>query len=983
VGARPTFVGRARERAGLQDAAQHAEGGARQVVFIGGEPGVGKSRIVAETAQELDERGSAVLLGTCSDAMGAPYQPFVEPIGVLLSAVVAGDLVLDWTAEERDRKLGSLRTIVGAERPRADDDGEQLFARQLFDVCADVISAAAVVRPLVLVLEDVQWAGDTALRLLRHVVGRTTEARLLILVTQRTTAPDRSAALVSTVAELYRSEGVRRLDIDGLSTEEITEFLVHESGGTPRVARAPAAVLRDLTGGNPFLLQEVWREAASRGGLPAIGDVDLHAPETLLDSVSHRLTGLPAVHRGTVETAAVIGEEVSIALLTAVARHAGSEASAAAVTYAGLEAAAAVGLLESVRGVDCVFGFPHGLARQAVLDLMTDYRRAVENARVAEVLEAEFPAAELWVQRLAHHYAGAQALGYADKAVQYLAAAAAAAETAVAHHEAARLFERAAAIASTPVDRDELRLRAARSYLRSSQFGRARDLNESIAASTHGLQRLRAAVGLEAASWRTGEPGERSVEALTSALAEIDLGDSDPMSIRGIAALGRAQAFTGDRAASASNGARAVALARATGEESLLATALQIGLQLDTAPSELSDKLARATELTELAKKIGELRHLGPASYHRAAICYVQGDPSGFATAHNDLARAARVTGQPFWAWVESCLTYGAAFLRADFAGATRIIADAGELSRSFEHGRETAGPSGLQTYMVRRETGQLDQVRGLISGTEDVTGYWAPGLLALYCELGLRDPAARVLGFLLDRDLPRHQMSATWPIVLSFLADAAIWLSDPVSARRLLPLALPYAGLNLMGGEFLALVGSADRQIGALESLLGRPTADDRFAAALEMDSRMGSPLHLAATQTAIVAHLHRTGRDATRAAEIAGQARALCGRYGLARVGRMLEAIEGAGPGRAPSSQGLTSREAEVLGLLGQGLSNRRIAEALFISENTAANHVRSILMKTGAANRTQAAMFASGHGLLDRQPATVRRSARDGVQ
>ena len=126
-----------------------------------------------------------------------------------------------------------------------------------------------------------------------------------------------------------------------------------------------------------------------------------------------------------------------------------------------------VGLLESARDLDGVVRFPHGLARQAVPDLMTEYQRATENARVAKVLEEQFPAVDLRVQRLAHHYANAQALGYADKAVLYLARAAGAAEVGLAHHEAARLLERAAGIANDAGQRDELRLQAARSYLRA------------------------------------------------------------------------------------------------------------------------------------------------------------------------------------------------------------------------------------------------------------------------------------------------------------------------------------------------------------------------------------------------------------------------------------------------------------------------------------------------------------------------------------
>jgi DNA-binding CsgD family transcriptional regulator len=400
--------------------------------------------------------------------------------------------------------------------------------------------------------------------------------------------------------------------------------------------------------------------------------------------------------------------------------------------------------------------------------------------------------------------------------------------------------------------------------------------------------------------------------------------------------------------------------------------------------------------LSRLSAQVGDLRHLGPASYYRAAIAYIRGDPVGLADAHEDMARTARATGQPFWAWVESCLTFGRHFLRADFAAAQRVLAEAEEIGRAFGPNRETDGPVGLQTFMIRRETGRLDQVRGLVSGEEDPGTVWAPGLLALYCELGLREPARRTLHFLVDRDLGRLQISSTWPAVMSFLCDAAVWLDDVDVAQQLHPLAAEYAGLNLIGGEFLAVMGSADRQLGSLESLLEIDTARDRFAAALEMDARMESPLHIASTLTATVTHLRRAGESSSRAAELAERAKALCAQHSLVRVRRQLDAADQmpqsistrtqeTAARRLTQPSGLTAREAEVLCLLGSGLSNRRIARVLVISENTAANHVRNILMKTGAANRTQAAMYAAAHGLLDPAPISggAGESTPHGVQ
>ena len=176
----------------MADAWDLSAQGARQVVFIGGEAGVGKSRIVAETAGDLHRQQAAVLVGTCASSMGAPYQPFVEPIATLLPAVASGQLAIDAAPDDLDGQLERMRTIAGAHRS-GDPLPERQYTPQLFRAGTDAFLAAARVRPLVLVLEDLHWAGETALQFLKFLVAQTEDARILVLATQRTTPPDRSA----------------------------------------------------------------------------------------------------------------------------------------------------------------------------------------------------------------------------------------------------------------------------------------------------------------------------------------------------------------------------------------------------------------------------------------------------------------------------------------------------------------------------------------------------------------------------------------------------------------------------------------------------------------------------------------------------------------------------------------------------------------------------------------------------------------------
>lgn len=290
------------------------------------------------------------------------------------------------------------------------------------------------------------------------------------------------------------------------------------------------------------------------------------------------------------------------------------------------------------------------------------------------------------------------------------------------------------------------------------------------------------------------------------------------------------------------------------------------------------------------------------------------------------------------------------------------------DLGRTFGE-EETEGLYSVQAYMVRRETGALARVRPLISGEEQPGEHWAPGLLALYTEFGLDRPAARLVRWMLDQEALQDQDSAQWPMVLAFLVEAALMLRDTATAARLRPALAGYAGRNLLAGSFVALFGSADRYLGAVDSLLGRGDPEAWFASALDMDTRMRAPVHQAQTLAALLAHCRRTDAGERRIAELDERVRAIAEPLGLRRV---LAAIEpDAAPAQAGRSRadGLTAREVEVLRLLATGLNNRQIGATLFITENTVANHVRSILAKTGSANRTRAAIYATEQGLSDR--------------
>jgi DNA-binding CsgD family transcriptional regulator/tetratricopeptide (TPR) repeat protein len=934
----------------------------RRAVFIGGEPGVGKTRLAAEAAHALHEAGAAVLWGACYPDLDVPYRPFVTALEQLLRDGEPGDLAP--LLGDSAARLLRLTPLVGRHRPDlaavAPDPHDPRI--ELFDAVRDLLLALTARQPVVLVLEDLHWAAAPTLQLLTHVVQGTARARLLILVTHRTTEPDRTDELTYTIADLYRHDGVSRIDLAGLATEEIAEYLRREAGLAGRAALRSATVLRDQTGGNPFFLHELWRDLRGRGGIETLRAPSFRAPRSVRDTLERRLAALPSEQLEVIELAAVVGEVVDLSVLVAASRHSPD------VTLAAVDGAVGFGVLAPDTVAPGRYRFLHTLVRQAVLDRLPPSRRTREHARVAEALEGRAVDDPWVVAQLAHHYERAHVLGYADQAVTYLVAAAEHAERSVAHEEAAELYGRAAALrASVGPPRHELLFAAARSHTVAGHFAAARRRYEELARSDDPVVALWAAVGHEDASWRPGLHGARSVQLLEAALQRCPDDDRDATVLRARASLGRALSFTGDRDRAEEVGEGALRAARELGDDEVLAHALSATLWRGMVPTLAPVLLARAVELSGLGRRLGADDHLGPAGFYRGVFGYMLGQPDDWAAAHDDQIRAAR-HGQRFFRYVTGCGEYARRFSAGDLEAAAHTVAALDELGSEF--GPDTTeGSFGIQTFMIRRVTGQLEAVRPLLSGAEDPAGHWAPGLLALYTELGFREPAERVLAHLRDRLPAQRANRAQWAGVLAFLVDAVEWLGDRAAAADLRPLAGEYAGLNLIAGQFVAVFGSADRYLGVLDSLLGAPTADAHFEQALAMDRRMGAVTHQVETLTAWSRHGLRVGshRDLERVGRLRAEARVLAERVGHRRALRELVDAAAASDGRGTLPDGLTAREVDVLRLVAAGLSNREIGQRLYISQNTAANHVRSILMKTGASNRTGAAIYAAEHRLL----------------
>ncbi len=943
-------MGRSSELAVFEQAWERVVEGNRQVVFVGGEPGAGKSRLLAEVAGTLVEHDVAVLVGSSIAEAGVPYEPFTQLLDRLLSAGQAGCLAEPLA--DAGPQLRRLSARVDRHLPATDAPADAGGVRRvLFDALTGFLRRLAADRPIALILEDLHWAQLPTLAMLEHVLVGCADVRMLVVATFRTTEPDRSNELISRLAEMHRFDGVRRVDLEGLDTEAITEF-VHRTQQLARpAARTAAVLLRDKTGGNPFFLTELCADLEGRGGIARLSS-DQTVPASIGDAIARRLVGLGAGAQAILEQAAVLGETFDLPALIA-----SSEADLA-VTLAAVDSAQGVGLIRPVAGSDSEFAFVHALTREAVVGRMAASRLRILHARAAEALEGR--ADPEVVPRMANHYLLAHVLGYHEQAWRHAQEAARMAERSLAFEDAAKWYERAALLPELSLaDRARMNLGAAGNHIRAGDFAHARGMYERVSSTNDPLIRLEAAIGYEDASWRPGLADSKAADLLTAALESCELDAEDPRYVRALGSLGRALAFAGESARAREISSLAIDRARLTTDIPVILHALETSLWHGLTPEMCDIQLERSTELAGMAAARRDYEVLGSSSHFRAMAGYQAGRPDDLAASAADMQRSARATGQPFFKFVNACVQGGLAYLRGDFEGAERL-ADVAVTTGNLLGTDSTEGSYGVQMFMIRRETADLERFSGFLDGSESFSGRWVPGLLALYTELGCEPGMTRALNLLLNRNLGDHTDEAQWPMELVFMVDAALALGDREAIHMLHPFIARYEGMNLMSGQFVALFGSADRYLARIAALTGENASAERyFGMALEMDQRMGAVVHAADTLARWALFAAACGH-VDQARHLAEEARTIAVPIGQTRIVNLLAPLQSNGP------DGLTDREVEVLRLLAGGLSNREIGERLYISTNTAANHVRSILLKTGAANRTQAAMYATDHEL-----------------
>jgi DNA-binding CsgD family transcriptional regulator/tetratricopeptide (TPR) repeat protein len=990
--ASPTFVGRLGELELLEAARGRAADGEPAVVLVGGEAGVGKTRLVTELAARCATDGTRVLQGGCVPVGdGAlPYAPIVEALRSLLADVGAGavrELVgPSWP------ELAHLLPALG--EPEAGGPPSQATQARLFELLLSLLGRLSEQTPLVLVVEDLHWADRSTRDLLAFLVRNLRRERLLLVVIYRNDEPGQQR-LGPYLAELDRGGQIVRIELARLDQAETVAQLVGILGAVPAADLVDGVFARSE--GNPFFTEELLEVVRSGSG---------ELPATLRDLLRGRVQTLPDPARQVLAVIAVAGRRISHRLLASVAGLDDRE------LVEALRVAVANHLLVTAPGEDG-YEFRHALLREVVgADLLPGERTRL-HASCAQALtdqpKLDDAAPAVLAGELAVHWDAADELA---RALPARVQAGLTAGRARAFAEAHRHYERALELwelvpeSAWPMGLDQVDLlaRTAEAAAFTGAVERAiRLVGDALDRVDPAVEPVRAAVLLARLGDHRWVAGDEAGALAAFEQAERLLAGKPPSAERARVLAAHAYALL---LSLRSEEARlrceeAITVARAVGARAEEARGLRV---LAGCLGSLGDEeraIALGLEARNIAEEVGDAEtvmstyvivdsSLGLLGRERDALDDAQ---QGYQRARDlglehamgsyvavnvvnsllDLGRwvecerlARELLAGDTWDAFGRHRALGLLLARrGEFAEAREHLHLAQRLSPSFFGGSTWWGPVELALWEGRDDEAGAAVAEGLRWCAErDPDGTLLQRTSRWYA-LALRLEADRV-----ERAAARRAPEEV---------AAARRRAAPVltTLDRLAAAPTPQARSPWIIGQLLLSRAEQSR-------LEGR-SDPERWQAATAAWERLEHPFEAAYARyrqaEALLAGgaFHKQAETVLRAAHqtaVTLGAKPLRREIGLlAQRGRLhlQEPVDAATEPKAPpspaASLGLTRRETEVLVLVAAGRTNRQIGQALFITPKTASVHVSRILAKLGVAGRGEAAAIAHRLG-LDKQ-------------
>jgi len=436
------FVGRQPEMAGLTSALEDTLSGRGRLVMLVGEPGIGKTRTAQELVSHALGRGAQVYWGRCYDESGAPpYWPWVQAIRDYVQQAAPDRLQAEMgpgAADIAGIVSGIDAKLPGLPPPPALEPEQARF--RLFDSITTFFKNSAQSQPLVLVLDDLHWADEPSLLLLRFMAQQLQDSCILIVGCYRDVELSRQHPLSDTLAQLSREQGFQRHLLRGLSREETGQLVEAAAGirpGPPVVDTVYAH-----TDGNPYFMTELVRLLVSQGeleGAGARGSDGLRIPEGVREVIGQRLNRLSEQCNQVLSTASAIGREFRLDQLDPLIEGLSEDQ-----LLEALEEALEARLIEEMPQAPGRYQFAHRLAQETLIQELSLTRRVRLHARIAVMLEELYGVdTDAHAAELAYHFAQAETVTGTDKLVRYSLLAGEQALAAYGYEEALVLFQRA------------------------------------------------------------------------------------------------------------------------------------------------------------------------------------------------------------------------------------------------------------------------------------------------------------------------------------------------------------------------------------------------------------------------------------------------------------------------------------------------------------------------------------------------------------
>ncbi|RSS86980.1 helix-turn-helix transcriptional regulator [Streptomyces sp. WAC02707] len=1011
----PVFVGRAGELATLNEALDGAASAEPQALLLGGEAGVGKTRLVEEFADAARRQGAVVALGGCVEigADGLPFAPFSTALRALRRQL-PGELADAAAGQEEELarllpELGEGAPVTGGGR-----HDEESMAR-LFELTARLLERVAARHTVVLVLEDLHWADASTRHLIAYLVRTLRTGRLVVLATYRSDDIHRRHPLRPLLAELDRLRTVRRIELGRFTRDEVGRQIAGILAYEPDPLQVDEIFER--SDGNAFFVEEL-AVAAHEGACTGLTD-------SLRDLLLVRVEALPESAQRVARIVAEGGSTVEYRLLAAVASLAEDD------LIEALRAAVGANILLSAPDGDG-YRFRHSLVREAVADDLLPGERSRLNRRYAEALDADptlVPAAER-VMRLAsywyHAHDPARALpAVLDASVE--------ARRRHAYSEQLRLLERAMELWDSvpdevratlrPVDYTEVYppcgcdpatapLRYLDLMAEAAVAGRLCGERERALKITKRALRLleeeqEAGAGMPA----SGRDPQRAAWFWTqrSLLVQAqgrgdgwrELGIAQEL-VRGlppsqvhaeVLAMAANWSMLHDPGPDAVVAAeRAVEYARMVGAADIeLNARLTLGgLMVDA--GHIDAGLAEMFQVRDQVVAQGRSAVVARSHVNLPSVLESVGrseEAIGILREGVEITRRMGLLESEAWVWgnlSESLLSLG----RWDEA------LEAAARASAPGRGPAPRGGAALKRAFIALARGGTAEAARLLAearaayGTHDPMPQYRLPLAAL--ALGIAAAEGRVqdaraeFGRVLDAGLPPGTQRYGWPLLLSAAqaeADArGLPAAEEGRTEALERLAGTAKSLTTGAPVWLAHEKWVRAELHRAE---GRDTPA-LWTEAVTAFECLERPYELARVRHRLAAALLDTGGEderarATELLRLAGTVARHLGARPLADavdlLGRRARLTLGraAGSERAPADPaealGLTSRERDVLRLVSDGRTNRQIAEELFISPKTASVHVSNILAKLGVSGRGEAAAVAHRMALFPAGP------------